>query len=843
MRRAARSRSSPKKFYPVFSLYLRARFVYSLPLVESFLGVPGLRWLVLWSYSTSARLGAESHVFGLIDDPDLTDIGSGAIIGHGSTLVAHSLTTNPDGTKVMVTAPIVIGPRSVIGGGSLISLGASIGADSVVEPLSSVTAYTKIPPGEVWGGNPAVFRRKRIESCSSSRPVEQPPTFAPAARSDLERQVCSAVASALNLPPQMVTPTFSNRDHSGWDSLGQLAIASELHSFPGCEIPADRCFQLWSVSEIVAYLAAHSQIVADATPAGQSNPSLPSNPELLPLLDHRVATRLLAQSDPGDSSLSNSRPLREIRVVVAATFSTEPLQATLKLWSHAFGIRVRFESAGFDQVPQALLFSESPFRRNLSGINVVLTRPEDLLSVEGDRSEPLLSAIAQFAAEFPGLLVVANLPSVVSRNFEADRDQVGRLRNQWQLRISVIEGIQRLDFADIIERVGTVGAANVDGDRIGRIPYSADVYSELGIALARQVRCRCLPSAKVLALDADGVLWGDVLAEVGFDGISTGSNDADRTFRSFQQTVLRMKKRGVLLAIVSRNELTDVLKVFETHPDMLLRPDDVAAWRVNWQPKSQNLKEIAAELNVGLDSFVFVDNDPANQLEVRACAPEVLVLPLPPNPDDNAPLLERLWCFDSVTSTEADSLRTEMIRQEPVRRKQRDEAIDLSSYLSSLELRVVMRASTPADVLRVAQLTQKTNQFNLSLKRRSEAEVRSLPHGYATYVIEAADRFGDYGLVGVCILYRPSDQPERVELDTLLISCRALGRGIEDATLYGLLELVRSSGSGCLEAELVVGPRNQPVADFLRRGEFTQSQPGRYILPADRGCSIPSHIA
>ena len=235
MRRAARSRSSPKKFYPVFSLYLRARFVYSLPLVESFLGVPGLRWLVLWSYSTSARLGAESHVFGLIDDPDLTDIGSGAIIGHGSTLVAHSLTTNPDGTKVMVTAPIVIGPRSVIGGGSLISLGASIGADSVVEPLSSVTAYTKIPPGEVWGGNPAVFRRKRIESCSSSRPVEQPPTFAPAARSDLERQVCSAVASALNLPPQMVTPTFSNRDHSGWDSLGQLAIASELHSFPGCE--------------------------------------------------------------------------------------------------------------------------------------------------------------------------------------------------------------------------------------------------------------------------------------------------------------------------------------------------------------------------------------------------------------------------------------------------------------------------------------------------------------------------------------------------------------------------------------------------------------------------------
>ena len=832
------------KFFPVMSLYFRSQFVYALPLVVAFLAIPGLRWLVLWSYSTSAKLGPNSYLFGHLFDPDLTDIGAGAIIGADTSIVAHSMTTSPDGTFLLVTAPIVIGPRAVIGGNSRVAMGVSIGADAMVEPFSFVSAYTHIPPNEVWGGNPAVFRRRRFESCSLPFTVQQASESVTATL--LERDVCRAVASALNLSTDVVSPDFSSRDCPEWDSLGQLAIASVLHSLIGIAMPMDQCFKLRSVPEIVAYLGScretsgRSETSSPGEVTGNAPVErIPSDPELLPLLNPAEANRLLAQRD-WQTVPQPHLPI--VKVIVAATFSADLLTSTLKLWSNAFGIPVEFESAGFDQVPQTLLSPNSPFRLNLSGINVVLTRPEDLVNGPEDRSDQLLSAIAQFAGEFPNLLVVANLPPLVSRDCRTGREQILRLRANWDQTLSNMAGIHVLDLAGIVEQIGIAGAANPEGDRIARVPYSAEVFAELGMALARQVRCRRLATAKVLVLDADGVLWGNVLGEDGFDGIRLGSDDTGHHFQMFQKSVLKLKDRGVLLAVVSRNELADVQRVFKTHPGMILRVDDIAAWRVNWSLKSQNLKEIAAELNVGLNSFVFVDDDPVNQWEVQGAFPEVTVLPLPPDPADYGPALERLWCFDAPYATETDTQRTRMILQEQERKQIRADSMDLDSYLASLELQVVMRAACAADMPRIAQLTQKTNQFNLSLRRRSEAELSLLPPSHSIYVIEVTDRLGDYGLVGVSVLIRPSIPLGSVEIDTLLISCRVLGRGVEAATLYGIREVVRSCGCSRLEAELVTGPRNQPVADFLRRSGFIPSRPDRFEFSTEFPCALPSHI-
>lgn len=822
------------KFYPVISLYLRMRFLYSLPLTQSLLWLPGLRWLVLWSYSPSAHLGVESYILGYLFDPDLTDVGDGAIVGTGVSVVAHSLTTNPDGTKVLSTAPIVIGPRAVISGESLISMGVTIGADAIIEPLSYVPAFTQIPAGEVWGGNPAVFRRSRFESAS---PVSEPHlrTTSTATRKVLERSVCSAVASALRLPVNEVSATFSCEDCREWDSLGQMAVASTLYSLTGTEIPMAQCFGLRSIPQIVEFLESKQ-----VRPPSETREAIPANPELLPLLNHQHTTRLLAERKSTNSSLSR---FPAIKVVVSATFSAEPLVSSLTLWGNAFGIPIALESAGFDQVPQALLSPESLFRSNAGGINIVLTRPEDLLDGDEDRSGQLLQAIEQFASEFPNLLVVANLPPAVSADFRPLREQVASLRSRWDHTLSEINGIQVLDLAGIVERIGTTGSANADGDRIARVPYSAEVYAELGIAVARHARYRRIPPTKVLALDADGVLWGNVLGEDGIDGISLGSDDAACPFQAFQQSVLKARNRGVLLVVVSRNELADVQQVFESHPGMILRSEDIAAWRVNWQPKSQNLKEIAAELNLGLNSFVFVDDDPANQLEVSSHAFEVTVLPLPKDPAEYGPMLDRLWCFDAAATTDADTQRTQMMHHEQARKKHQQESMNLDSYLESLELQVVMRLATAADMPRVAQLTQKTNQFNLSLKRRSEAEVCCLSLDHAIYVVEVTDRFGDYGLVGVCILTCPSDRAETVEIDTLLISCRALGRGVEEAVLFGILEHIRGCDCRHLEAEFISGPRNQPIVDFLKRSDFHQTRPDRFELSVESSCLLPNHIS
>lgn len=820
------------KYFPVLSLYLRMKFLYSLPLTTSLLMIPGIRWLVLWSYAPSAHLGFESYAIGLLYDPDLTTIGEGAIVGSGVSVVAHSLTTNPDGTKVLSTAPIVIGPRAVISGESLISLGVTIGADAIVEAMSYVEAFTQIPAGEVWGGVPAVFRRKRFETDLPSAVAGQISRASTSNQETLERDVTRTVATALRLPFDTVSPTLSSDECAAWDSLGQMAIASAVYSLLGVVIPTEKLFRLRSVPEIVEYLATSID-----PPARVEDIVLPSNPELLSLLDHAWATRMLAQR------ASHSPPqlfLPVTRIVVAATFTADPLSSTLNLWSNAFGIPVEFESAGFDQVPQALLSPESPFRSNADGVNIILARPEDLLLA--DRGEQILDAVTQFAAEFPNLLLVTNLPPLVSSDCSGWREEVRRIRNDWEQALSGIEGIQVLDFAGIVERIGTVSAANAVGDRIARIPYSADVFAELGIAIARRVRSRRRAPAKVLALDADGVLWGNVLGEDGFNGIALGQEGAGRQYQSFQQSILRLKNRGVMLAVVSRNELTDVQRVFESHPGMILHWEDIAVWRVNWQPKSQNLKEIASELNLGLDSFVFVDDDVANQLEVQSALPEVTVVPLPSEPSQFAATIERLWCFDATSATSADANRTQMIQQEQERRELRNIATDLDAYLASLQLRVVMRPAARTDIVRVAQLTQKTNQFNLSLRRRSEAELSNLSTAYSIYVVEVSDRLGDYGLVGVCILLQPEDPAECLEIDSLIISCRALGRRVEEAILYGMTELVRKKGRSRLDAELVVGPRNQPIVHFLERAGFVQSGQGIYSLDVTTSGEPPRHI-
>ena len=172
-----------------------------------------------------------------------------------------------------------------------------------------------------------------------------------------------------------------------------------------------------------------------------------------------------------------------------------------------------------------------------------------------------------------------------------------------------------------------------------------------------------------------------------------------------------------------------------------------------------------------------------------------------------------------------------------------NDSMDLESYLASLELHVTMRSATTADMPRIAQLTQKTNQFNLSLRRRSEAELCRLPAEYHIYVIEVTDRLGDYGLVGVCILVRPSGASECVEIETLLVSCRALGRGVEDAVLSGIQEIADAWGRHHLEAGWVVGPRNQPVGDFLQRLSFVSMGPGRFSRSRNAAVPLPRHIS
>lgn len=827
--------------------YLRAYLVRCLPLSGTVSYFPFFGKLFYLAYAPSVHIGERAFFAGFMYDPDLTDVGNDVVVGGNAVLSAHSMTTK-GGNFTYVSARIVLGDRVTIGGESRLAMGVTVGADSIIEPFSNVTAMTYIPAGEVWGGNPAVFLRKRIDlPVATANDASSPPSSVPVVAQEPKAAVDPAAAArrvvrqALNLPAEFADDHPAAEFERGeWDSLVQLAIAATLADAYEVRLQPREITRIKNVADVANLIAAKLATPTDvAAPA--ATVALPSDPEWLPLLPSADATRLLAQA-ARPCVAGSSAPLK---VVVAASFTAEPLASSLTAWTGAFDITTEVEFYGFNQIAQALLSPDSPFRSNASGLNVVLLRPEDLPEEAASAREAagaLLGAMRAFAESGSGTLVVGTLPPPISTTFTGDRSEVDALRTFWSEELKTIAGVVRLDFAGVIERIGIAAAGDVAMELATRAPFSAAAFRELGIELARIVRCQRRPRAKVLALDCDNTLWGGVLGEEGFDGIEMGSDGPGRSFQAFQRALLQLKQQGVLLVLVSRNEEADVLDVLDRHPDMLIRRSDVVGWRINWQPKSQNLQELAAELNLGLDAFVFIDDDSAQRLQVETALPAVHVFPTPSEPAQYAAALRKLWIFDAQRLTDEDLGRTEMMQQESARQRQRNSAADMETYLHSLGMQVEVREAEAHDLPRIAQLTQKTNQFNLSLRRRTLDEIKSLGSQYRTFVLSARDRFGDYGQVGACIVKHEMNGDAHLEIDTFLLSCRALGRGVEDALLHVLFDLARRTETPKIRAPFVTGPRNQPALEFFTRCGFQTETGDCFTAETALAFALPKHV-
>jgi FkbH-like protein len=817
-------------------LYLRGGIVTSLPLYMTFMALPSLRWLALRAYSPRVRIGANAHMFATLYDPDITEIGDNVVIGSLTILSAHGMTASRTGEQVYVSAPIRIEDGVTIGGEGRIGMGVVIGVDAIVEAGSVVSAFTTIPPAEIWAGNPAVFQRKRhmkqVEPGQAVAPVVAAnPLVADDQAASAARRV---VAHALNISEGELDSAAE------WDSLDQFAIAASLHDAHGCRLRPDEILKIHSLADIERWIQGVGGSVSEVT---KDIGELPDHPELLPLLDHEMATRLLAARPTVSSEGLGER----LRVVVAASFTAEPLAPALRLWSRGFGIEVETDFQGFNQVEQALLSPSSPFRSNDGGMNVVLLRVEDLSADPAEAEaaiDRLLKAVESFQSERKdgSALVVGTLPPASSARLGQKRAAFDLLRANWSRRLAEMADLEVFDFSAVIEDLGLSVAIDAALEAAARAPYSPRGYQEIGIGLARLVRKRRRPTIKVIALDCDNTLWGGVLGEDGIDGIQVGSDGPGRSFQLFQQALLERKKQGVLLTLLSRNEEQDVLRVFDEHPGMVLRRSDISAWRINWNPKPEGLSALAEELNLGRDAFLFIDDDPAQQLHMKREHPGVVVLPLPNDPARFAESLDKLWLFDAAQATAEDANRTEMMLQE--RARQHDaSAADLPSFLHGLGLEVEIRPAEDRDLPRVAQLTQKTNQFNLSLRRRTLEEIRALGPGHEILILSARDRFGDYGLVGTAILYPEITSEPALVIDTFLLSCRALGRGVEEAFLHAICASARAKEARIVRAPFVTGPRNQPALRFFTENGFTTRDESVFERDANPGPALPEHVA
>lgn len=446
------------------------------------------------------------------------------------------------------------------------------------------------------------------------------------------------------------------------------------------------------------------------------------------------------------------------------------------------------------------------------------TEPAALSCILEPSIEEFCAALSAFAAHNPNPLVAAIAPRTpdVGRNARLNQ----RLQEEEELlleRASQISSVSTISSQSIAPRASAWQYYDAHSQEQGHVPYTKAGHIAVGTSLYRSIFRLSQPPFKVIVLDCDNTLWQGVCGEDGPQGVVISKHH-----QQLQECMVRQLRSGRLICLCSKNRPEDVWAVFEARPEMALRREHLATVQLNWRSKSENLRVISDELGLGLESFVFVDDNPVECAEVRVNCPEVLTLQLPLAAERFGAFLERAWVLDLARQTSADSSRTEWYLQNDKRERFRRQETTLESFLRGLELRMEVRDATPEQWSRIAQLTLRTNQFNFTGHRRSEAEIRHWieQEGGRCLVSTASDRFGDYGLVGV-VLYQAT--PTSYQVDTFLLSCRALGKGIEHHMLAALGQRAHADGRDTIEIPFVPTVRNEPAREFLR--QFGQGIP------------------
>jgi len=534
-------------------------------------------------------------------------------------------------------------------------------------------------------------------------------------------------------------------------------------------------------------------------------------------------------------------------IAITATFTAEPVEDSLAFWMQELDLPSTIEFSPYNQVFQQLLAASSLLSQNHQGINVVLLRFEDWQRFDDDVEEKagslekvernvldLVTALKSTAAHSTTPYIVCVCP--LSPEARADVNKMAFFQQMEDLMVSELSVVPDLYLISSQELATYPVEDDYDPqtDKLGHIPFTPVFFTALGTVLARRIYAIKSAPHKVIVLDCDNTLWKGVVGEDGVTGIEIPPG-----WKALQQFVVAQQNSGMIICLCSKNNEPDVIEVFENRPEMLLKLEQIVSWRINWLPKSENLKSLAQELNLGLDSFIFIDDNPVECAEVQASCPEVLTLHLPID-GDIPEFLNHVWAFDRLKVTEEDKQRTALYKQNVERDRFHKEALTITGFLAGLALKIEISKPSPSQLPRVAQLTQRTNQFNFTTIRRSENEIHQLPQaGLECRIVEVSDRFGDYGLVGVMIFAIGTDA---INIDTFLLSCRVLGRGVEQRMFNHLAKIAEERNLALVNAPFIPTQKNLPALKFLESvgAEFKQSLDNgyRFCVPVEVAAAL-----
>jgi FkbH-like protein len=574
--------------------------------------------------------------------------------------------------------------------------------------------------------------------------------------------------------------------------------------------------------------------------------------------DHRVN----GTSVNGTSTPARARevPVTRVNAVLAADSTIAELAEHLQGPTED-GLAVEAEVAPFDQVIQTLVALRA--RQPKPDLAVVWTRPErvcpsfaNLLLGRTPDQEQTFAEVDAFAALLRSHADAARFVFVPSWVLPPSRRGTGMLELRGA-RATALLMRMNLRLADALADLPNVFlldaqrwlATAADGGfdpklwHAGKIAFTTDVFREAGRDMQTALRGLLGMSRKLIVVDLDDTLWGGIVGDVGWENLRIGGPEADgEAFAEFQRQLLALASRGIALAVVSKNEESTALEAMRSHPEMIIRPEALAAYRISWRDKAEGVAAIAHELNLGLQSVVFLDDNPAERGRVREALPQVYVPDWPADPTHYPRALEALRCFDAPHISAEDIERNAMYAKDRERHSQRGTFSSIDEWLATLDLTVRFERLGPANAARAAQLLNKTNQMNLRTRRLSEGELLewSRQEGHEVWVVHVSDRFGNAGLTGLLGL---ACNGQDVHVTDFVLSCRVMGRRVEETMLWASMVRALELGASKLVFSPIATPKNKPCIDFFAQADgLTRADQG-YVASPGEGAAPPPAVS
>ena len=557
---------------------------------------------------------------------------------------------------------------------------------------------------------------------------------------------------------------------------------------------------------------------------------------------------------------------KKIRIAVLSSFTIYGLGESLTVKCAEGKIGCVTYNSPYKQYNQDILSSTSPLYEFSPNLTFMLIDTRTILSslfynpysvsaserreYIDNRVKELVNLVRKFKLISSSRLVVANFHAPVYTPYgicetkteygfrEMILDLNAKLSNSLRNESSVFV----FNFDAFVAKYGEINVYDYRQFLFGDIKVSLNCIPYLAEEFMGYINAELGINRKCIVLDLDNTLWGGIVGEDGFEGIKLSPHPPGTSYIEFQRVVQALYERGIILAINSRNNEDEALRVIREHPYMVLRENNFASIKINWNDKISNIKAIAEELNIGLDSLVYFDDDPVNREVMSSALPEVMTVDLPEDPALYAQTIMNLNAFNTFSITDDDKRRGQMYIEERKRSQLEDSVSSLDEFLSQLDIKINIKKADKFTIPRISQLVLKTNQFNLTTQRFQEEEILKFSQDKNMLVgcAQTADKFGDNGITGVFIVKKNPDYSEW-NIETFLLSCRVMGRRIEDGIMQYILNEARKEGIKRVKGRYIPTKKNKPCENFLSHSGF-KKEGEDWVYPTEVPFKLVQHL-